>query len=106
MQVKGTVDQLTCSHLEITADDRQFRLSGRCIASGTSRSPQDAYVYGKLSELPANNRGVGFLVRNLSSNYNGVPPLLERLGDIDFRGEISGYFTDLVTYGQLRTEAW
>lgn len=28
MQVKGTVDQLTCSHLEITADDRQFRLSG------------------------------------------------------------------------------
>ena len=26
MQVKGTVDQLTCSHLEITADDRQFRL--------------------------------------------------------------------------------
>lgn len=42
-------------------------------------------------------------MRNLSSNYNGVPPLLERLGDIDFRGEISGYFTDLVTYGQLRT---
>ena len=25
------------------------------------------------------------------------------MGDIDFRGEISGYFTDLVTYGQLRT---
>ena len=46
-------------------------------------------MYGKLSELSANNRGVGFLVRNLSSNYNGVPPLLERLGDIDFRGEIS-----------------
>ena len=102
MQVKGTVDQLTCSHLEITADDRQFRLSGDVSLQELS-SPQDAYVYGKLSELSANNRGVGFLVRNLSSNYNGVPPLLERLGDIDFRGEISGYFTDLVTYGQLRT---
>ena len=102
MQVKGTVDQLTCSHLEITADDRQFRLSGDVSLQELS-SPQDAYVYGKLSELSANSRGVGFLVRNLSSNYNGVPPLLERLGDIDFRGEISGYFTDLVTYGQLRT---
>ena len=102
MQVKGTVDQLTCSHLEITADDRQFQLSGDVSLQELS-SPQDAYVYGKLSELSANSRGVGFLVRNLSSNYNGVPPLLERLGDIDFRGEISGYFTDLVTYGQLRT---
>ena len=30
MEVKGTVDQLTCSHLEITADDRQFRLRGMC----------------------------------------------------------------------------
>lgn len=102
MQVKGTVDQLTCSHLEITADDRQFRLSGDVSLQELS-NPQDAYVYGKLSELSANSRGVSFLVRNLSSNYNGVPPLLERLGDIDFRGEISGYFTDLVTYGQLRT---
>ena len=65
--------------------------------------PQDAYVYGTLSELSANTRGVGLLVRNLSHNYNGVPPLLERLGNVSFQGEISGYFTDLVTYGQLQT---
>ncbi len=60
-------------------------------------------MYGTLSELSANTRGVGFLVRNLSPNYNGVPPLLERLGNVSFQGEISGYFTDLVTYGQLQT---
>lgn len=102
MDVKGTVDQLTCPRLEITADNEQFRLSGDVSLQDLSR-PQDAYVYGKLSELSANTRGVAFLVRNLSSNYNGVPPVLERLGDIDFRGEISGYFTDLVTYGLLRT---
>ncbi len=46
--------------------------------------PQDAYVYGTLSELSANNRGVGFLVRNLNPDYNGVPPILERLGNISF----------------------
>jgi len=102
MEVKGTVDQLTCSHLEITADDRQFRLRGDVSLQDLSR-PQDAYVYGTLSELSANTRGVGFLVRNLSPNYNGVPPLLERLGNVSFQGEISGYFTDLVTYGQLQT---
>ena len=57
-----------------------------CIASGTIESAGCVCVR-EFSELSANNRGVGFLVRNLSSNYNGVPPLLERLGDIDFRGE-------------------
>ena len=89
MEVQGTVDQLTCSHLEITADDRQFRLRGDVSLQGLSR-PQDAYVYGTLSELSANTRGVGFLVRNLSHNYNGVPPVLERLGDVNFRGKFPG----------------
>ena len=103
MEVKGTVNQLTCSHLEITADNRQFRLKGDVALHDLSH-PQDAYVFGTLSELTATTRGVGFLVRNLSHDYNGVPPVLERLGNVSFRGEVSGYFTDIVTYGQLHTD--
>ena len=103
MEVKGTVNQLTCSHLEITADNRQFRLNGDVALQDLSH-PQDAYVFGTLSELTATTRGVGFLVRNLSHDYNGVPPVLERLGNVSFRGEVSGYFTDIVTYGQLHTD--
>ena len=61
-------------------------------------------MFGTLSELTATTRGVGFLVRNLSHDYNGVPPVLERLGNVSFRGEVSGYFTDIVTYGQLHTD--
>ena len=103
MEVKGTVNQLTCSHLEITADNRQFRLKGDVALQDLSH-PQDAYVFGTLSELTATTRGVGFLVRNLSHDYNVVPPVLERLGNVSFRGEVSGYFTDIVTYGQLHTD--
>lgn len=103
MEVKGTVNQLTCSHLEITADNRQFRLKGDVALQDLSH-PQDAYVFGTLSELTATTRGVGFLVRNLSHDYNRVPPVLERLGNVSFRGEVSGYFTDIVTYGQLHTD--
>ena len=103
MEVKGTVNQLTCSHLEITADNRQFRLKGDVALQDLSH-PQDAYVFGTLSELTATTRGVGFLVRNLSHDYNGVPPVLERLGNVSFWGEVSGYFTDIVTYGQLHTD--
>ena len=81
----------------------RFRLKGDVALQDLSH-PQDAYVFGTLSELTATTRGVGFLVRNLSHDYNGVPPVLERLGNVSFRGEVSGYFTDIVTYGQLHTD--
>lgn len=103
MEAQGTVDQLTCSHLEITSDDNQFRLKGDVSLQDLS-NPQDAYVYGTLSEFTATTRGVGFLVRNLSREYKGVPPVLGRLGNVSFRGEVSGYFTDIVTYGRLHTD--
>lgn len=102
LEMKGTINQLTCPKLKITADDGQFKLIGDVSLQDLSH-PQNAYVFGQLSELSASSRSVGFLVRNLSNDYNGVPPFLQHLGDIGFRGEISGYFTDLVTYGQLRS---
>ena len=102
IDVKGTVDQLICSRLDIATEDQQFHLLGDVSFQDLSH-PQDTYIFGKLTKFSASNRGVGFLVRNLSQNYNGVPPILEQLGDISFRGEISGYFTDLVTYGILNT---
>lgn len=40
----------------------------------------------------------------MSKNYEGVPPILQRLGTISFHGEVSGYFTDIVTYGLVHTD--
>lgn len=102
MDVKGTVNQFTCSKLQISDENEEFRLNGDVTFQDLS-TPENTFVFGKLSELSATNRGTGFLVRNLSQNYNGIPPILDNLGNIFFRGEVSGYFTDLVTYGVLRT---
>lgn len=102
IDIDGTVNQLICHKVEITAGE-QFRLLGDASLQNLSH-PKDAYIFGNLTQLSASSEGVGFLVRNLSTDYNGVPSILTRLGDISFHGEISGYFTDLVTYGQLRTD--
>lgn len=102
LDVSGTVNQLNCSKLEIT-DGRHFQLMGDATLQDLSH-PQSTYIFGNLSHLSASEEGIGFLVRNLSQNYNGVPPILAKLGDVSYSGEISGYFTDLVTYGLLRTD--
>lgn len=103
IDVNGTLNQLNCPRLEINADD-QFKLKGDVSFQDLS-NPQDAYVYGNLSKLAITSEGIGFVVRNLSKKGHDVPPVLQRLGDVSFRGEVSGYFTDLVMYGLFRTGA-
>lgn len=102
VETNGTINQLNCPRLMISADDH-FLLKGDVSLQDLSR-PQSAYVFGNLSNLYADPEGIAFFVRNFSKNYKGVPPVLEHLGTISFRGEVSGYFTDLVTYGEIRTD--
>jgi hypothetical protein len=103
MEAGGSLNQLNCPQLIITGDERNFRLRGDVTLQGLS-TPSDAYLYGKLSELSATPRGVDFLTRNLSGAPDGVSPTLQNLGNVGFRGEVSGYFSDLVTYGLLHTD--
>ena len=102
MKADGTVNQLNCPKLQISADNH-FLLKGDVSLQDLSH-PQDAYIFGNLSNLYADPEGITFFVRNLSKDYKGVLPVLQHLGTVSFRGEISGYFTDLVTYGEVRTD--
>ena len=102
MEAAGTVNRLNCPKLLISSNDH-FLLKGNVSLQDLSH-PQDAYIFGNLSNLYADPDGIAFFVRNLSKDYKGVPPVLQNLGTVSFRGEISGYFTDLVTYGEVRTD--
>ena len=102
LEANGTINQLNCPHLSITGN-QHFHLRGDVSLQDLSH-PQDAFVFGNLSSLYADPEGIAFFVRNLSKNYEGVPPVLQRLGTISFNGEVSGYFTDIVTYGLVRTD--
>lgn len=102
VQTNGKIDDLKCPKLSLTADNH-FRLQGNVALQDLSQGG-DAYILGTLSSLYADREGVAFLVRNLSRNYKGVPPVLSNLGTIFFKGDVSGYFTDLVTYGDAHTD--
>lgn len=101
VKADGTVNQLNCPLLSISAGNH-FYLKGDVSLQDLSR-PKSAFVFGNLSNLYADQQGIAFFVRNFSKNHTGVPPVLQHLGTVSFRGEVSGYFTDLVTYGQVRT---
>lgn len=102
LKFKGPISQLECPKFEISADDK-IRIKGAVSFQDLSEG-SDAYVYGKLSDLHIKRSGMEFLINNLSGNHPHTPEVLKRIGDISFRGEISGYFNDLVTYGTFDTE--
>lgn len=102
LTAEGTLDQLNCTKLIITSDNR-LSLNGNIWLQDLTR-PSDTFIYGTLSHFLANREGVDFLVRNFSRNYDDTPDVLKRLGDLSFSGEISGYFNDLVTYGVFQTD--
>lgn len=98
----GTINQLECTKLEINANE-DIQIKGNVAFQDLSQG-SDAYIYGTLSKLHIKRSGTDLLIKNLSKNNAQVPDILKRIGEISFRGEISGYFNDLVTYGVLNTE--
>lgn len=102
LEAKGTINQLNCPILSISAKNH-FRLKGNVSLQDLSH-PEETFIFGHLSNLYADQEGIAFFVRNLSNKNNSIPPILQRLGTVSFHGEISGYFTELVTYGIIHTD--
>jgi hypothetical protein len=102
LDANGTINQLNVPRLDVGAGNH-LRIRGD-VAFRDLSEPFDAFIFGNLSHLSLDKEGVDFITRNLSDGYKETPGILKNLGDISFRGEISGYFTDLVTYGTFRTE--
>ena len=99
----GTIDQLNCPLFAVSSLHNHFYLRGDVSLQDLSH-PIDSYVFANLSRLYIDRVGIDFLVHNLNKNATKVPFILNNLGTISFNGELSGYFTDLVTYGKLRTD--
>lgn len=103
MKAEGTLEQLKCSHIALY-NGNHFRLNGN-VSLQDLIHPSDIYLYGKLSNLYMDREGIALFARNLNQDWQTMPPdMLLRLGTISFQGEISGYFTDLVTYGRIQTD--
>lgn len=63
---------------------------------------QDMFLQTQVSELSVTRSGVGYLMKGLTG---AVPPILQRMEHLHFRGSADGYLHDLQVDGHLRTAA-
>ena len=99
-KVHGCLDDLRCPLFSVTSGNRLLLRANMSVTDLST--PHSAYLFGELSNCYLSSVGQTFLARNLGLKQ-GLPPALQHLGTVSFHGEVSGYFNDLVTYGQLQT---
>lgn len=63
--------------------------------------PEEAYILGEVNKMYITNEGLSSLVNNFSKDSVILPEPINQLGTINFTGEISGFFDNLVAYGKL-----
>lgn len=64
---------------------------------------KDAYFYANIQQVSANKNSIENLLASLHGKPFLLPNELNKLGKIQYSGNISGFFSDMVAYGLLKT---
>jgi hypothetical protein len=64
----------------------------------------DAFIYASINDLKAGKSDIQDIVSGLTNKPFVLPKVFDPLGTISYRGNISGFFSNLVAYGNLSTQ--
>lgn len=98
----GTINSLDLKQLKIHSGER-IKVSAQVHVEGIS-DLKNTYLFGKIEEMKIAPEGFAELLRNLSITSENLGNITQRLGQVQFNGEISGYFSDLVSFGLLKSD--
>jgi hypothetical protein len=99
-KIFGTIAELRGRHIKLkyrnfTSLDCDFDFSGLPKIENT-------FLYIGVNSLKTNGKDIEQI--NLPrTGYIIIPDAVKKLGDISFNGSFTGFITDFVTYGELRT---
>lgn len=97
--ISGTLKNPNLKRLEINSQG--LDLSGHAELTG-GKNLNDIYIYGDLSHCIVDPAALRPIMGSLSSPII-LPEWTDRLGNISFRGNISGFLSEMVAYGDLQS---
>ncbi len=99
-RILGTISELRGRNIEISYRDYTF-LDCDFDFSGLPKI-ENAFIYVGVNSLKTNAKDLE-KINIPGKGYIVVPKVLYKLGDISFDGSFTGFTTDFVTYGKIRT---
>ena len=97
--VDGYINNLSLNQIAIKYKNKlDFMAKGEL--QGIS-NPSEAYLFGQVSKLHLFSHGLEDIINKFSTKQTRLPQEINELGSINFTGEISGFFDNLVAFGTL-----
>ncbi len=100
--VSGRLSSLRLQDVEIKYG-KSFLLKTDLDLNGLSNIA-DAFVYGNITDLKLEKSDVQDFISELTGKPFILPKELNELGLINYKGNITGFFSNLVAYGNLKTD--
>ncbi|MDR1160776.1 MAG: translocation/assembly module TamB [Tannerellaceae bacterium] len=98
-EASGFINDIALKRLTLTYMEKMLFI-GKMSLTGITH-PEEAYLLGEVNKMYITNEGLTGLLNNFSKDTVILPEPVHRLGTINFTGEISGFFDNLVAYGKL-----
>lgn len=95
----GVINDINLRQLALKYSDKMLFI-GKMDLKGITR-PEEAYLFGEVNKMYITTEGLTGLINNFSNKPVILPEPVVKLGTINFSGEISGFFDNLVAFGKF-----
>lgn len=95
----GYINNINLKQLTLRYSDKMLFI-GKMDLKGITH-PEDAYIFGQVNKMYITTDGLAGLINNFNKKPVVLPDPVVKLGTINFTGEISGFFDNLVAFGKF-----
>lgn len=93
----GYINNIDLKQLTLRYSDKML-FNGKMELKGITH-PEETYLFGRVNRMFITTEGLSGIINNFNQKHVELPEELVKLGTIDFTGEISGFFDNLVAFG-------
>lgn len=98
-EASGYINNIDLKRLTLRYSDKMLFV-GKMELKGISH-PEEAYIFGQVNKMYITTDGIAGLVNNFNKKPVILPDPIVKLGTVNFTGEISGFFDNLVAFGKF-----
>lgn len=98
-EASGYINNIDLKRLTLKYSDKMLFVGKMELKNITH--PETAYLFGQVNKMYITTEGITGLANNFSNRPVTLPDPVVKLGTINFTGEISGFFDNLVAFGKF-----
>lgn len=99
----GKGKQFRCTRFHLSSPQKELILRAQGMIDGNA-SPHGPYFFGEITQADASERALPWIFHNLKGSETQLPDLIQRLGFIQFKGDVSGYPSRITAHGTVKSQ--